>query len=72
MCEAETTLPADAREPRGPHPVADAKEGAVRADALDDAHDLVSGNHVLAVDGKVALGDVQISSTHATGEHAES
>jgi hypothetical protein len=63
----EPALPAGVPEPRDADSLTDDKAMGALSDLLDDADDLVSGNHPGALGGQVPLDEVEIGAANGTG-----
>jgi hypothetical protein len=57
-------------QPRDANSIPRLESGGVRAEFVDNPYHFVAGDHMWLVNLQIALGDVQIGSTHSTCPHA--
>ena len=66
---AEPARPARVAEPRDPDALADGEPRRTGAQLVDHADDLVTGRHIGATRGEIALGQVEVGPAHPAHRH---
>ena len=69
--EAEPAGATGPPQPRDADALARCEPRRARAEPVDDAHDLVTGDHLRPMRWQVALGEMQVGAAHAADRHAD-